>query len=122
MWLASSEHGIRAKRPWTDDFGILYERYVRMICEGLGSTLGGKYEPDVTWSEGEGGQIDGLIHSGRVLVVIETKGSLLSQRLLDAGSVDDVIGDIERKFVRDGKSRKAIVQLLEATAWLDPGG
>ncbi len=119
LWLASSEVGVRAKRPWTDDFGVLYERYVRTIFEVLGSTLGGKYEPDVTWSDGDGGQIDGLIHAGHLLVVVETKGSLLSQRLLGAGSVDDVRGDIERKFVRGEKGRKAVVQLLEAVAWLE---
>ena len=119
LWLASSEQGIRAKRPWTDDFGILYERYVRLIFEGLGASLGGRYEPDIAWSEGDGGQIDGLIHAGHVLVVIEVKGSLLSQRVLAAGTVDDVKSDIERKFVRDGSSRKAVVQLLEAVAWLE---
>lgn len=119
LWLASSEVGVRAKRPWTDDFGILYERCVRMILERLGSALGAKYEPDVTWSEGGGGQIDGIIHAGQRMVVIETKGSLLSQRLLSAGSVDDVRNDIEKKFVRDERGRKAVVQLIEAVAWLE---
>lgn len=120
LWLTSHDPGgPREERPWTDDFGILYERYVRMILEGVGDRLGGTFLPDVSWTDGAGGQVDGLIHAGRTLIVIETKASLLNSHLLAIGNVEDVRRDIERKFIGSTRERKGAIQLLRAVEWLE---
>ena len=119
LWLTTDEPGApRQGGFFTDDFGLLYDRYVRTILESLGDRLGGKYYPDVLWSDDDAGQIDGLIHSHHTLFVIECKASLLSQRLLSSGTCEEVREDLERKFVQSDRPRKGIGQLLAALRWL----
>ena len=120
LWLSAHEPGgPKEDRPWQDDFGLLYERYIRLILERLGDRLGGRFLPDIHWADNEDqGQIDGLIHSYHSLFIVETKASLLRQHILNTGTVDEVRKDIEAKFVGNALDQKGVAQLLRAVAWL----
>ena len=120
LWLLTNPPGGGQEvRMWTDDFGLLYERYVRAIFESLGSRLGGEYVPDLHYEARAGsGQIDGLIRSGSALAVIEVKASLIRQTLLANGTVDQVREELERKFVGDATRRKGVSQIVHAIHWL----
>lgn len=121
LWLLTNPPGgVRETRMWTDDFGVLYERYVRSIFEGLGTRLGGEYVPDLRYDETaeDSGQIDGLVKAGNVLAVIEVKASLIRQKFLAHGTVDEVREDLDRKFVGDLRSRKGVSQIVHAIHWL----
>jgi hypothetical protein len=121
LWLLTNPPGgAKEERMWTDDFGVLYERYVRSVFEELGSRLGGQYVPDLHYGEAaeDSGQIDGLVAAGNVLAVIEVKASLLRQTLLARGTVDEVREDLEKKFVGDFGNRKGVSQLVHAIHWL----
>ncbi len=121
LWLLTNPPGgAREARMWTDDFGVLYERYVRSIFEGLGSRLGGEYMPDLPYGEADedAGQIDGLVRAGSMLAVIEAKASLIRQTLLAHGTIEEVREDLERKFIGDLGARKGVSQLVHAIHWL----
>lgn len=122
FWLLTKPKGSGPEaRMWTEDFGVLYEGYVRSVLEDLGPRqLGGTYVPDITYqnSKGAGGQIDGLIHAGNTLGIVEVKGSLVRQTLLAHGLLDEIRDDLTRKFIQDGNSRKGVSQLVHAIHWL----
>jgi hypothetical protein len=60
-----------------------------------------------------------LIHSGEVLVLIETKGSMIRQSVLSTGDESDVQVELEKKFVKgDGENPKGLIQLVRAIEWL----
>lgn len=59
------------------------------------------------------------MHSGRFLAVIEVKGSFLAQRAKSRGTLEDLRGDLQRKFViGDKRKPKGVAQLARAIQWL----
>jgi hypothetical protein len=123
LWLLTNPPGgAPEKYMFTDDLGLLYEEYIRMVLEQLGPHLGGMYVPNVTYSGADGGgQIDGLILAGRTLAVVEVEASLLRQALLAGGTVEEVRKDLVRKFVGDLGNRKGLSQIAHALHWLADG-
>jgi len=123
LWLlASGPGGQSQSQPFIQDFSSLYERYIRSILEGLGpQKIGGVYIPNVKWHVGnQSGEIDGLIHFGDTLAIMEVKASLLKQTTLSRGSVEEIRAELERKFVTgdDSDGPKGVLQIARAINWL----
>jgi len=120
LWLLTANPGgPREMDLWTSDFGYLLEGYVRMVLQNLGEHIGGTYVPCVEWNQDTGGEVDGLVHSGRFLVVIEVKGSFLSPRVKNRGTAKELETEFRRKFIKGTKNEpKGIGQLVRALQWL----
>ncbi len=120
LWLLTANPGGPKEADlWTSDFGYLLEGYVRMVLQNLGERMGGTYAPGVEWNQDAGGEIDGLIHSGRFLVVIEVKGSFLSPRVKNRGTATELERELRRKFIKGTKNEpKGVGQLVRAVQWL----
>lgn len=120
LWLLTNEPGGgKEPRMFTDDFSLLYEGYVQLVLEALGSRLGGEYVADIAFAGEDGsGQIDGLVKAGNLLAVLEVKASLVRAPLLAGGATDKVRSDLETKFVGGPGARKGLSQLVHAIHWL----
>lgn len=123
LWLLSDGiSGGAEKGFWLDDIGILFEGYVDSVLSGLTfSQRGGVYSPRISWqTDGDTkGEIDGLIQSGRTLLVLETKASLLREKVMAVGSLEEVRDELERKFVQSAQGKpKGILQLVRGIHWL----
>jgi hypothetical protein len=120
LWLLTTNPGGPKEADlWTSDFGYLLEGYVRVVLGSLGEHLGGTFMPCVEWNQDAAGEIDGLVHSGRFLVVIEVKGSFLSLRVKNRGTAKDLEREFRRKFFKGTNDEpKGIGQLVRALQWL----
>lgn len=123
LWaLTHDPGGSKEEIHWTQDFGLLYEGYVRAVFSNLGARAGGRYVSDVSWrlSDSNAGQIDGLLGAGRHLVVTEVKGSMVRQMAKTRGTAADLEAELRRKFIVGvGPKRKGIRQLVHAIQWLN---
>jgi hypothetical protein len=125
FWLLSNDPGgAKERRLWTDDFGLLHEAYVHLVLDSLGAVrLGGRHVADLPWSfdKRQHGQIDSLVFSDKTLVVLEVKGSLISQRAKSSASWDRLRPELERKLISgdDDRRRKGISQLARSIIWLN---
>lgn len=121
FWLlADDPGGAQQQRPWTDDYSLLFEGYVRSILLGLSpEATGGRYVSTLKWEGAKPGELDGAIVSGKTLVLLETKASLLSQRILARGELTAVQRELQRKFVvGEGRKAKGLRQLARTIDWL----
>jgi hypothetical protein len=108
------------KALWIEDFGHLYEGYVKSILTNLGDRVGGRYVPDIQWrlNQTRAGQIDGLVHEGRTLAVVEVKGSFIGSRVKTRGTAEKLQTELDKKFiVGEEKKPKGVRQLVHAIQW-----
>ena len=112
-WLIFDGMPPNKRNAFRDLWGYCFEAYVINLLREF-HPLGSPFlSTNVAYA---GGEIDAMLDFGSEVVVIEAKGSLLTEPAKRNGNLKTFAEDVNRKFVREEDGApKAVEQLLRAT-------
>ena len=112
-WLIFDSLPSNKRNAFRDLWGYCFEAYVINLLREFHPTGSPFLCTNVVYA---GGEIDAMLDFGSEVVVIEAKGSLLTEAAKRSGNLKTFAEDVDRKFVEDDDgAAKAVQQLLRAS-------
>jgi hypothetical protein len=103
-------------------WGRIFERYINFLLEGsCGKGGPNVFYADPRYARSPDEQVcDGIIISGRSIILLEYKGSTFTSEGKYGGNLETLRQEIETKLVGTVEKRKGVLQLVKAVETLGP--
>jgi hypothetical protein len=102
-------------------WGLLFEKYANWLLSRCLPRDSVQFLPDPRWADDHNSQVcDSIVISGNTACFLEYKGVVFNTAAKYSGDYRDLLGEIDLKLIGTERSRKGVLQLINAISEVSP--